>query len=157
MKVESINNNKDSHINFKAFRLAPQAIQAIDFQPDKVKKIFIQGQNELKNSKFWDLEYKNNEFKIIGKDKFSGLEFGENFKLAMYHDDAILSPKGKHFYDADNLDNIRVIYDFKLGETTKEEINKLNSLKRIEKAIELTKFMENQSKSKKDLDIIFLD
>ena len=157
MKVGSINNNKDSHINFKAFRLAPQAIQTIDFQPDKVKKIFIQGQNELKNSKFWDLEYKNNEFKIIGKDKFSGLEFGENFKLAMYHDDAILSARGRQYYDKDEPENYRVIFDFKIGETTQEKINKLNAMSRLDKAIELTKFMEKQSKSKKDLDIIFLD
>ena len=150
-------NKIESNTNFTALRLSPPAIQHIDFQNDNVKRVFKQADKDLKDTKYWDLEFKNNQFTIIGKNKFDGIEFGEDFDLFMYHDDAILSARGRQYYDKDEPENYRVIFDFKIGETTQEKINKLNAMSRLDKAIELTKFMEKQSKSKKDLDIIFLD
>ena len=153
MRINKIERNT----NFTALRLSPPAIQHIDFQNDNVKRVFKQADKDLKNTKYWDLEFKNNQFTIIGKNKFDGIEFGEDFDLFMYNDDAVLSARGRQYYDKDEPENYRVIYDFKIGETTQEKIHKLNAMSRLDKAIELTKFMEKQSKSKKDLDIIFLD
>lgn len=148
--------NKIEKTNFTSFRLSPQAIQHIDFQAENVKLIFKQADEDLSNTKYWDLEFKNNGFKIIGKNNYEGLEFSEKFNVFMYHKDAILSADGKQFYDNEKPELYRVIYDFNIGNVPRSKVDELNKMSRLNKAIELTKIMEDQS-SKYNMDIILFD